>query len=137
MVGITDWMTSPSSSSTSRSTPCVLGCCGPMLMVIVSVRSSAISSRGIDEWTNLRLDEFIVGFDAPIEISQSNSSRRPCVNCSVSSLHSIPLDVGAEFPLADFHRFVRLRGLPDLHRIILPSRVPLPVIGHQQPAQVG
>src|SRR5919199_6007118 len=27
---------SPSSSSTRRSTPCVEGCCGPMLMVIVS-----------------------------------------------------------------------------------------------------
>src|SRR5215212_5834590 len=33
---------SPSSSSTRRSTPCVLGCCGPMLTVIVSVRSSGI-----------------------------------------------------------------------------------------------
>ena len=28
--------------STSRSTPCVLGCCGPMLTVIVSVRISGI-----------------------------------------------------------------------------------------------
>src|ERR671915_282087 len=36
---------SPSSSSTSRSTPCVLGCCGPMFTVIVSVRSSGISIR--------------------------------------------------------------------------------------------
>src|SRR5688500_12948848 len=33
---------SPESSSTIRSTPCVLGCCGPMLTVIVSVRSSAV-----------------------------------------------------------------------------------------------
>src|SRR6478752_2601257 len=41
MVGVTFWMTSPSSSSTSLSTPCVLGCCGPMLTVIVSLRSSA------------------------------------------------------------------------------------------------
>src|SRR6185436_15182238 len=41
-VGDTDTTVSPSSSSTSRSTPCVLGCCGPMLTVIVSVRSSAI-----------------------------------------------------------------------------------------------
>ena len=32
-------MFSPSSSRTSRSTPCVLGCCGPMLTVIVSVRT--------------------------------------------------------------------------------------------------
>src|SRR3990172_7696900 len=38
-------MTSPSSSSTTRSTPCVDGCCGPMLRIISSVRSppSAIS----------------------------------------------------------------------------------------------
>src|SRR5687768_14555195 len=43
IVGATDTMVSPSSSSTSRSTPCVLGCCGPMLTVIVSVRISAIA----------------------------------------------------------------------------------------------
>src|SRR4051812_6468045 len=33
-------MTSPSVRSTSRSTPCVLGCCGPMLTSISSVRTS-------------------------------------------------------------------------------------------------
>src|SRR6476646_8127364 len=33
---------SPESSSTIRSTPCVLGCCGPMLTVIVSWRSSVV-----------------------------------------------------------------------------------------------
>src|SRR5688572_29714474 len=42
MVGAADTIVSPSSSSTSRSTPCVLGCCGPMLTVIVSVRISAM-----------------------------------------------------------------------------------------------
>src|SRR5215203_7427938 len=36
-------MVSPSSSSTSRSTPCVLGCCGPMLTVMVSLRISAMA----------------------------------------------------------------------------------------------
>ena len=35
---------SPESCSTRRSTPCVLGCCGPMLTVIVSLRSSGIVS---------------------------------------------------------------------------------------------
>jgi hypothetical protein len=34
--------TSPESSSTMRSTPCVLGCCGPMFTVIVSERSSGV-----------------------------------------------------------------------------------------------
>src|ERR1051326_2872552 len=40
IVGDADKIVSPSSVSTSRSTPCVLGCCGPMLTVIVSVRIS-------------------------------------------------------------------------------------------------
>src|SRR5262245_64029505 len=35
-------MVSPESCTTMFSTPCVLGCCGPMLTVIVSVRSSGI-----------------------------------------------------------------------------------------------
>src|SRR5262245_65237350 len=39
--------TSPSSSTTRRSTPCVLGCCGPMLMVTVSgVRGSGGAGLG-------------------------------------------------------------------------------------------
>src|ERR1700737_4414490 len=37
-------MVSPESSSTRFSTPCVLGCCGPMLTVIVSLRSSGIQT---------------------------------------------------------------------------------------------
>src|SRR5206468_3075370 len=45
MVGDAEMTVSPSSSSTRRSTPCVLGCCGPMLTVIVSVRSSGIFYR--------------------------------------------------------------------------------------------
>src|SRR5690349_25170218 len=43
IVGSAEVSDSPSSSSTSRSTPCVLGCCGPMLTVIVSLRSSGMS----------------------------------------------------------------------------------------------
>src|SRR6185295_11093225 len=42
IVGAADRTVSPSSSRTSRSTPCVLGCCGPMLTVMVSVRMSGI-----------------------------------------------------------------------------------------------
>src|SRR5580765_6009700 len=43
MVGLAERTVSPSSSSTSRSTPCVLGCSGPMLTVITSVLMSGIS----------------------------------------------------------------------------------------------
>ena len=42
--GAADSTVSPSSSRTSRSTPCVLGCCGPMLMVITSVLMSGIAT---------------------------------------------------------------------------------------------
>src|ERR1051326_5884816 len=42
MVGAAESTVSPSSSSTRRSTPCVLGCCGPMLTVITSVLMSGI-----------------------------------------------------------------------------------------------
>src|SRR5678815_3387741 len=39
MIGFAFSTVSPSSSSTTRSTPCVDGCCGPMLRVMVSVRT--------------------------------------------------------------------------------------------------
>src|SRR4029077_11656920 len=39
MIGFALSTVSPSSSSTTRSTPCVEGCCGPMLRVMVSVRT--------------------------------------------------------------------------------------------------
>src|SRR3954471_975028 len=42
MVGAAERTVSPSSSSTRRSTPCVLGCCGPILTVIVSVRTAGM-----------------------------------------------------------------------------------------------
>ena len=48
MTGLHRTTYSPSSSSSRRSTPCVEGCCGPMLMIIVSWRISpeAPTSRG-------------------------------------------------------------------------------------------
>src|SRR5258705_13524832 len=39
MMGLAPTMVSPSSSSATRSTPWVEGCCGPMLSVIVSLRT--------------------------------------------------------------------------------------------------
>ena len=46
MIGLQVTTVSPSSSSSSRSTPWVEGCCGPMLMIIVSWRISPEASRG-------------------------------------------------------------------------------------------
>src|SRR5262245_16303720 len=39
MIGLAASTVSPSSSSATRSTPCVDGCCGPMLSVMVSLRT--------------------------------------------------------------------------------------------------
>src|SRR5262245_40932062 len=39
MCGVTSTMFSPSRVSASLSTPCVDGCCGPMLISIISVRN--------------------------------------------------------------------------------------------------
>src|SRR5262249_61219755 len=41
MMGLHATTFSPSSSSATRSTPCVEGCCGPMLSVMVSLRTVA------------------------------------------------------------------------------------------------
>src|SRR5918998_6549225 len=46
MCGMHRTTVSPSSSSTSRSTPCVAGCCGPMLMSMCSPSSSGSSAGG-------------------------------------------------------------------------------------------
>ena len=46
MCGVTSETISPSVRSTNRSTPCVLGCCGPMLTSISSVRTSNSMTRG-------------------------------------------------------------------------------------------
>src|SRR3990170_962845 len=43
MCGSARWITSPSSSSTRRSTPCAAGCCGPKLMLKLRTAVSAIS----------------------------------------------------------------------------------------------
>src|SRR6476469_1504808 len=103
-----DLIVSPSISSTRRSTPCVLGCWGPMLTVIVSVRSSAIGSK---------------------PRSSSTSLVRP--------LEAISLDVRPELVFAHLERLVGLRRLANLDRIILARRMSFPVVRHQQPAEVA
>src|SRR6185369_1494105 len=50
---------SPESCTTMFSTPCVLGCCGPMLTVIVSVRSSGIGFNHFAQHVDQRLVHFL------------------------------------------------------------------------------
>ena len=70
--GSTRSTTSPSSSSTSRSTPCAAGCCGPKLMV--NLRSSP---------SRLPLSVSLV------RVSMSDIMRRPCC-AAFASLAAMP-----------------------------------------------
>src|SRR6185436_3979238 len=54
----------------------------------------------------------------------------------VRSFNPISLDVRLELVLAYFELLVRLRGLANLHRVILARRMPFPIFRHQQPTQV-
>src|SRR5262245_55322002 len=73
MMGEADRTVSPSSSRTIRSTPCVLGCCGPMLTVMVSVRMSGIGS--------LKLSTTEDTEDTEEQIFQTGSSQSRCPPC--------------------------------------------------------
>src|SRR5262245_52461223 len=55
MCGSTCETISPSVRSTSRSTPCVLGCCGPILTSISSVRTSNSTTRGSSSAVTIRV----------------------------------------------------------------------------------
>src|SRR6476469_8475971 len=110
MVGMDDLIVSPSSSSTRRSTPWVLGCCGPMLTVIVSVRGSSI-------------------------VYQSPITQRSLIT-SVPPTQPIAFDVRLDLVFAHLERFVRLRGLAHLPGIVLPRRVTVPFLRHQRPPSI-
>src|SRR5438045_7211763 len=86
-------MTSPSVRRTSRSTPCVLGCCGPMLTSISSVRTS---------------NSTIVG------------------SCAGAVATIVPYRLTAPNAVVFQGKFV-----------ILPQRVPDPVLGQQDAVQLG
>src|SRR5437899_7127466 len=93
MIGRASTTVSPSSSSATRSTPCVEGCCGPMLSVMVSVRT-------VSDLLGRRVLERGVGRDAA-------------------------------------RRVVGERHLLVAERRILAQRPALPILGEQDPGEVG
>src|SRR5258708_4142136 len=114
---------SPSSSSSRRSTPCVLGCCGPMLSSIVS----PVSARG--------------------ETSPLSSSTVPC-HVSSTGLSTTSSSFTRSFvAIAQLLFRIRLQAVNvlvverELHRliakrVILAQWVAFPVFRHQDSAQV-
>src|SRR6188508_389191 len=109
MVGMHDLIVSPSSSSTSRSTPCVLGCCGPMLTVIVSVRTSAIQ---------LFLKQLTKDVQHG-DVHFLNSRRAALVNTEVNRRHLAGL--AASPGQGDGDEPARVRGFESAQHIRRPS----------------
>src|SRR6266567_6068116 len=124
MVGAADSTVSPSSSSTRRSTPCVLGCWGPMLTVIVSARMSAMTTdrrSGRGEYGSKGRDLDRRGLVVELSLSRQ-----------AISLHAFP-----ELRLGHLQRLSISGRLVNLHRVVFAQRIPFPVHRHEQPPWIG
>src|SRR3990170_2103871 len=96
---------SPSSSSSRRSTPCVLGCCGPIL-------SSTVSPSRARGDTRLRSSSLVIS---------------TCCKVIASIL-------GARLALLDLFEVEAELHFFVVQRVILAQRVPHPILGHQDAA---
>src|SRR5579875_809191 len=110
MTGFTPRMTSPSRSTTSRRTPCVLGCWGPKLTVSSS------------PWP--------AGGRSPVRVIVI-----PCTPVCSSLVSAIRSSLrGRSLP-----GLVILREVDGLaaDRVVTAQGMPDPIVGHQDPGEVG
>src|SRR5207244_3375215 len=124
MTGLVRSTVSPSSSIMRRSTPWVLGCCGPMLMIMRLSSTASTSTSAVRSTAPTSRASSAAGVAARDRISWAPSS--------VSRARSGVVMRGSP----------RGRCLLELHRdaadaVVLAQRVPFPIIGHQNPRQVG
>src|SRR3712207_2717537 len=120
MIGLTSLTTSPSSVVSSRSTPCVAGWCGPMLIVKSSSEASASASitASVSEtgWPSSRSL-----FSMETERSRSRSGTAVA---SVIPARELVLVEGEQHGLA-------------ADREVAPQWMALVVLGHEDAARVG
>src|SRR5712692_4083887 len=121
---------SPSRRSTTRSTPCVLGCCGPMLSTSSLVSNMApwwmvgVSMRSLS-----CLGASVLGFVGPPKHPGTHEPKhRHLLDiCLVSCLPQLqPVD-----------RILHEQFARTLERIVLALRESLPVLRHQDAPPVG
>src|SRR5215207_5985079 len=126
MIGLVRSTVSPSSSSMSRSTPCVDGCWGPMLRIIVSssegpssamAATSASDSRSTDPSSR-------ISSAAPAPVRGPISCRPSEVDVVVVTASPRVLDA------LELHR-------DGADRAVLAQREALPVLGHEDAGEVG
>src|SRR5207244_8969375 len=98
---------SPSRRRTTRNTPCVLGCCGPML-----ITSSLVSNI------------------APWWIGVAASMSLPFVLFDICLVPRLP-------QLEPVERVFHQQLARPFERIVLALRESLPVLGHQNPPPIG
>src|SRR5688572_23875574 len=114
MIGSICRTVSPSSVSRSRSTPCVAGWCGPMLIVNSSCRgSSSVPMTGC-----------------------SIVPRSSVIDCSRSRYGTARPGWRSLIPAWDLVLVVREQDRLAADREVAPLRVALVVLGHEDPAQV-
>src|SRR6478735_4505186 len=140
MIGLQRSTVSPCSSSMSRSTPWVDGCCGPMLMIIVSSSGAWSCSTSATSVSERR--------------STAPRSRRRAAPATTSSLVSswAPSEVRSTGPADSGSWMVVMASLPpsspvgrgtlELHRdatgvVVLAQRVTDPVLGHEDAGEIG
>ena len=139
MTGLARSTVSPSSSIMIRSTPWVDGCCGPMLMIIVS---SSLGPRpaGEDELPRAR----VAGRSSCAPSSVCASSRRSSGSSSSSALERVVVATSTSSSTESLgllaHRgpgsSLKVTGTRR-GRVVLAQRVADPVVGHEDAGEVG
>ena len=134
MIGLQRSTVSPCSSSISRSTPWVLGCCGPMLMIIVwsLVRVELAMSPSSAASASLMRST------APTSRSSSRGGQLAARACSLLARSSSTVWIVVDWYCVMIvpRRPLNCTGMrADL--VVLAQRVALPVLRHQDAGEVG
>src|SRR5665213_3829356 len=123
MSGARETMVSPSPSTTRRKTPCVDGCCGPMLRTIVE---SEMGSEPCGLWCDV--DSATTSSTPGMSIS--SAERKPARLVPVVSRTPVVCVIGV-LRATGFSRSSAIAMLAvSLHRVVLAERVAVPVVGH-------
>src|SRR5690349_9804514 len=130
MIGLQRTTSSPFSSSIRRSTPCVLGCCGPMLMIMVWSLPGSIASMG-------RAAASASDRRRTLPTSHRSSATGIWLRGRISWLPSEVKEVDVLMRASPGRGgALELHG-DGAHRVVLAERVADPVLGHEDAAEVG
>ena len=137
MIGLARSTVSPSSSIMIRRTPWVDGCWGPMLMIMVSSSPTSMSMSPVSR---------VVAPSGRRRAAPSSMRRSAACVPSRESISWVPSEVSATRRVSSSVELIVAstgsRGFLELHRhppdrVVLSQRMTLPVLGHQDPREIG